>query len=148
MKPIPVRIFLWLFTRLFYRVTVLGPNHVPGQGGALLVSNHVSFVDLLLILASTPRQVRFLLPEDVFGLWWLKPFLRCLRVILLPSEQQSRELTHALQQARDVIIRGEVIGIFAEKSISRIGVMLPFRHEFERMINDCQLLIKRSARML
>ncbi|MHC1767318.1 MAG: AMP-binding protein [Verrucomicrobiia bacterium] len=117
-------------------MTVLGPNHVPGQGGALLVSNHVSFVDLLLILASTPRQVRFLLPEDVFRVWWLKPFLRCLRAIPLPPESQPRELLRALHQARDVIRQGEVVGIFAEKNISRLGVLLPFRREFERIMED------------
>ena len=119
-------------------MTVLGPDHVPGRGGALLVSNHISLVDLLLILASTRRHVCFLLPRGVYDLWWLKPFLRYLRVIPLPSEQQPRELTHALQQVRDAIIRGEVIGIFAEKSISRIGVMLPFRHEFERIMEGVE----------
>ena len=136
MKPNILRMFLWLFTRLFYRVTVLCPDHMPGQGGALLVSNHVSFVDLLLILASTRRQVRFLLPEDVCGVWWLRRFLRYLRVIPLPPESQPRELLRALHQARDVIRQGEVVGIFAEKNISRLGVLLPFRREFERIMED------------
>ena len=136
MKPLILRMFLRLFTRLFYRVTVLCPDHMPGQGGALLVSNHVSFVDLLLILASTRRQVRFLLPEDVCGVWWLRRFLRYLRVIPLPPESQPRELLRALHQARDVIRQGEVVGIFAEKNISRLGVLLPFRREFERIMED------------
>ena len=59
-----LRVFLWLFTRAFYRLTVLSPDNVPSKGGALLVSNHVSFVDMLLILASTRRFVRFLLPQE------------------------------------------------------------------------------------
>jgi acyl-[acyl-carrier-protein]-phospholipid O-acyltransferase/long-chain-fatty-acid--[acyl-carrier-protein] ligase len=108
MKPIALRIFLWLFTRLCYRVTVLSPDNVPSQGGALLVSNHVSFVDLLLILASTRRPVRFLLPQDVCGRWWLRPFLRYLRVIPLPPESEPRELIRALHQARDAVQQGEV----------------------------------------
>jgi acyl-[acyl-carrier-protein]-phospholipid O-acyltransferase/long-chain-fatty-acid--[acyl-carrier-protein] ligase len=134
MKPMALRILLWLFTRAFYRVTVLSPDNVPGKGGALLVSNHVSFVDLLLILACTRRFVRFLLPQDVCALWWLKPFARYLRVIPLPPESQRRELIRALHQARDTIRQGEVVGIFAENSISRIGVLLPFRREFERIM--------------
>ena len=129
-----LRIFLWLFSRTCYRVTVLSPDNVPAKGGALLVSNHVSFVDMLLILASTRRFVRFLLPQDVCELWWLKPFLRYLRVIPLPPESQPRELIRALHQARDAIRQGEVVGIFAENNISRIGVMLPFRREFERIM--------------
>ncbi len=136
MKPMALRIFLWLFSRACYRVTVLSPDNVPAKRGALLVSNHVSFVDLLLILASSRRFVRFLLPADVCGLWWLKPFLRYLRVIPLPPESQPRELIRALHQARDAIRHGEVVGIFAEKSISRIGVLLPFRREFERIMED------------
>jgi acyl-[acyl-carrier-protein]-phospholipid O-acyltransferase/long-chain-fatty-acid--[acyl-carrier-protein] ligase len=134
MKPLALRCFLWLFTRLSYRVTVLRPDNVPPAGGALLVSNHVSLVDLLLILASTGRFVRFLLPQDVCGRWWLKPFLRYLRVIPLPPESQPRDLIRALHQARDAIQQGEAVGIFAEKNISRIGVMLPFRREFERIM--------------
>ena len=54
-----IRIVLWLFSRTCYRVTTLSPDNVPGGGGALLISNHVSFVDMLLILASTRRYVRF-----------------------------------------------------------------------------------------
>jgi acyl-[acyl-carrier-protein]-phospholipid O-acyltransferase/long-chain-fatty-acid--[acyl-carrier-protein] ligase len=138
MKPLALRCFLWLFTRLCYRVTVLSPDNVPPTGGALLVSNHVSFVDMLLILASTRRHVRFLLPQDVCGLWWLKPFLRYLRVIPLPPESEPRELIRALHQARDAIQQGEVVGIFAEKNISRIGVLLPFRHEFERIMEGVE----------
>ena len=134
MKPITLRIFLWLFSRICYRVTVLSPDNVPATGGALLVSNHVSFVDMVLILASTRRFVRFLLPADVCAVWWLKPFLRYLRVIPLPAESQPRELSRALEQARDAIRQGEVVGIFAENNISRIGVLLPFRREFERIM--------------
>jgi 1-acyl-sn-glycerol-3-phosphate acyltransferase len=64
MNPLALRCFLWFFTRLSYRVTVLRPDNVPPTGGALVVSNHVSLVDLLLILASTGRFVQFLLPLD------------------------------------------------------------------------------------
>ncbi len=134
MTPMLVRIFLWFITRAFYRVTVLSPDNVPSRGGALVVSNHVSFVDMLLILASTRRFVRFLLPQGVCELWWLKPVVRRLRVIPLPPESQPRELVRALHEARDTIRAGEVVGIFAEKSVSRIGVMLPFQREFERIM--------------
>ncbi len=134
MKPIVLRIFLWPLARVFYRLTVLSPDNVPTKGGALLVSNQISFVDMLLILAGTRRFVRFLLPQEVCALWWLNPFLRYLRVIPLPSESQPRELIRAVHEACEAIRQGEVVGIFAEKSISRIGVLLPFRREFERIM--------------
>ena len=72
MKPIVLRAFLWLFARTYFRLTVLNSGNVPAQGGALLVSNHMSFADQLLILSSTSRVVRFLLPEEVCSIWWLR----------------------------------------------------------------------------
>ena len=138
MKPMFARTILWLFSRICYRVTVLSPDNVPATGGALLVSNHISFVDMVLILASTRRFVRFMLPADVCAVWWLKPFLRYLHVFPLPTESQPRELIQVLHQAGDAIRQGEVVGIFAEDNISRIGVLLPFRREFERMMKDME----------
>ena len=105
MKPFALRCFLWLFTRLCYRMTILNPDHVPPTGGALLVSNHVSFVDLLLILAGSRRFVRFLLPQEVCAHWAVRPFVRYLGVIPLPPESQPRELIRALRQAREAINR-------------------------------------------
>jgi len=131
MKPWYLRAFLWLFSSVFYRVEVVRADRLPAKGGALLVSNHVSFVDLLLIQASTQRFVRFLLPQEICATWWLRPALRRLRVIPLPDENHYRELANALRLAGEAIRAGEVVGIFAEKSISRIGVMLPFSREFE-----------------
>lgn len=138
MKPTALRTCLWLFSHTCYRLTVLSPENVPSRGGALLVSNHVSFVDLLLILAGTGRFVRFLLPRNICEVWWLKPFLRYLRVIPLPPESQPRELKRALDQAREAIRQGEVVGIFPEDNISRIGVLLPFRREFERVMEGLE----------
>src|SRR5512140_3001483 len=133
-QPPTLRVFLWFFTRVLYRVTALQPERVPALGGALLVSNHLSFVDMLLILAGTRRFVRFLLPEEICARSWLAPFLRYLRVIPLPAESQARELTEALRLAREAIQAGEVVGMFAERHISRIGVMLPFNRELERIM--------------
>ncbi len=127
-------ILLWLLSHTAYRLTVLHREDVPTQGGALLVSNHVSFMDLLLIQAGTRRHVRFLLPQEVCEWWWLRPFLRRLEVIPLPPDSKPRELLSALHQARDLIRQGQIVGIFAEKNISRIGVMLPFRCDFERIM--------------
>jgi len=135
MKPLHLRVLLWIFSRLLYRVKVLGPGNVPAQGGALMVSNHVSYVDMLLILASTRRSVRFLIAEEVCALWFLKPLLRLFRVIPLPPELSQRELVKTLHKAANLIRAGEVVGIFAERNITRIGVMLRFHREFERIMD-------------
>ena len=103
MKPLVLRVFLWLLTRLFYRVTVLHSENIPSQGGALLISNHQSFVDMLLILASSRRPVRFLIAEEVCSIRLLKFPLRLLRVIPLPVETRARELTEALRLADRIV---------------------------------------------
>jgi acyl-[acyl-carrier-protein]-phospholipid O-acyltransferase / long-chain-fatty-acid--[acyl-carrier-protein] ligase len=134
MKPFYLRAFLGFFRGVLYKITVRGAQNIPDQGGALLVSNHISFVDTLLILASTRRFVRFLLPEEVYHIWWLKPFFRLMRIIPLPEERKTRELAAACEQAAASLRNGELVGIFGERSISRIGVLLPFRHEFEKIM--------------
>ena len=134
MKPLWLRIILWCFSHISYRLAAERPDRLPDQGGALLVSNHQSFVDMLLILASTRRFVRFVLPEEICRRRWLAPWLRLLKAIPLPEENRPKEMAAALKVASDAIANGEVVGIFAEKSISRIGVLLPFHDELERIM--------------
>jgi acyl-[acyl-carrier-protein]-phospholipid O-acyltransferase / long-chain-fatty-acid--[acyl-carrier-protein] ligase len=136
MRPRFLAFVLGLLSRLFYRLAVVGAGNVPAQGGALLVSNHVATIDLLLILVASPRFVRFLLPQELCERPVLGRALRWLRVIPLPPDQNSRGLAGALGQAREAIRRGEVVGIFAEKHVPRVGLMLPFRHEFEQIVKD------------
>jgi acyl-[acyl-carrier-protein]-phospholipid O-acyltransferase / long-chain-fatty-acid--[acyl-carrier-protein] ligase len=133
LKPWYLRLFLWFVSRLLYRVTVLGAERLPSRGGALLVSNHLSFADMVLIMASTPRFIRFLLPEEVCRHPLLRWSLRRLKVISLPPESRTGEFEEALRQAKEAISNGEVVGVFAERSISRIGVMLPFQRELEQL---------------
>ncbi|MEI8290385.1 MAG: acyl-[ACP]--phospholipid O-acyltransferase [Verrucomicrobiota bacterium] len=131
-----LRFALWLVTHSIYRIRVLGRDHIPEKGGALFVCNHVSYVDALLLLASTDRSVRFLMFKDIYEKSWVKPFAKILRVIPVSSEQRPRELLHALQTASAAIRAGEVVCIFAEGQITRIGQMLPFRRGMERIMKD------------
>jgi acyl-[acyl-carrier-protein]-phospholipid O-acyltransferase/long-chain-fatty-acid--[acyl-carrier-protein] ligase len=133
-----LRFVLWLLTRTIYRIRVLGRDHIPAKGGALFVCNHVSFVDALLLLASTDRQVRFMMYRGLYELPHVKPFARILGVIPISAGQRPREMIKSLQTASDAIRAGEVVCIFAEGQITRIGQLLPFRRGFERIMKGVE----------
>ena len=133
-----LRFGLWLLTRTFYRVRVLGRENIPEKGGALFVCNHVSWVDALLLIASTDRRVRFMMFAGIYELPWVKPFARILGVIPISSAQRPRDLLKSLRTAGEAIRAGEVVCIFAEGQITRIGQLLPFRRGMEQIMKHVE----------
>ena len=129
-----LRFLLWCVTNTIYKIRLVGRDHIPAKGGALFVCNHLSFADALLLIAATDRPIRFLIFKDIYESRWIKPFAKILQAIPVSSEQRPRELLHALQTASDAIRNGEVVCIFAEGQITRIGQLLPFQRGFERIM--------------
>ncbi|HEV2297958.1 MAG TPA: acyl-[ACP]--phospholipid O-acyltransferase, partial [Candidatus Acidoferrales bacterium] len=129
-----LRLLLWMATHSLYRIRVEGRENIPERGGALFVANHLSFVDALLLSASTDRHIRYLIYKDIYEHPVIKPFARVLRAIPISPMQRPREMLKSLREASDAIRAGEVICIFAEGQITRIGQMLPFRRGFERIM--------------
>jgi len=129
-----VRFVLWAATHTIYRIRVEGRDNIPETGGALFVANHMSFVDGLLLIASTDRPIRFLVYKAIYDLPYVKPFARMIRAIPISSEQRPREMLHSLREATNAIKNGEVVCIFAEGQITRIGQLLPFRRGMERIM--------------
>ncbi|MEE8467956.1 MAG: MFS transporter, partial [Planctomycetota bacterium] len=128
-----VRLVLLIFTNTIYRLRTRGVGHVPSSGGALLVSNHVTFVDAILIAAASPRPVRFLMYRDFFDIFGVGWFARKMRAIPVSSADSSREKLAALRTAAQAAADGEIVCIFAEGSITRTGSMLPFARGLERI---------------
>jgi acyl-[acyl-carrier-protein]-phospholipid O-acyltransferase/long-chain-fatty-acid--[acyl-carrier-protein] ligase len=131
-----VRAFLWLATHTIYRLRVEGLENFPRRGGVLLISNHVSFVDWLLIMAAADRPVRILMGKDYYDKPWVKPFAKVPRVIPIPPEIRPREVIQALHECGQVIQKGDVVCIFAEGGLTRTGEMQPFRRGFEHMMKS------------
>ena len=131
-----LRFVLWALTRTLYRIRIDGRDHIPAKGGALFVCNHVSWVDAMLLLASTDRRVRFVMFKDIYEQKWVNWGARILGVIPISSYQRPRELIKSLQVASAAIRDGDVVCIFAEGEITRIGQLLPFRRGFERIMKD------------
>jgi acyl-[acyl-carrier-protein]-phospholipid O-acyltransferase / long-chain-fatty-acid--[acyl-carrier-protein] ligase len=128
-----VRFILWVLTHTLYRIRVVGHENIPLHGPALLVSNHVSFVDALLIGASVPRFIRFMLHREYYDIGWLNWLFRLMKSIPI-SAANRRDIIHALRNARSELQQGQVVCIFAEGAISRLGHLLPFKRGFEKVV--------------
>ena len=128
-----LRILLWILARVIYRIKILGRENIPQKGGALLVSNHLSFVDVVLISVAANRPIRFLIFKDVYDNPLIKPFAMLLRAIPISPELRPRDIIHSLREASDAIRAGDLVCVFAEGQITRTGQMLPFGRGMERI---------------
>ncbi|MGH7975319.1 MAG: MFS transporter [Limisphaerales bacterium] len=131
-----IRLILWFLTKTIYRIRVEGRDNIPEKGGALVVCNHVSFVDGPLLMAATDRQVRFIIDKDYYERWWIKPFGKILGLIPIASNLGPRELIESLHAASDKIRGGEIVCIFAEGRITRTGELNEFHRGFERIMKN------------
>ncbi len=129
-----LRLLLWMLTHSVYRIRVEGRDHVPAKGGALFVANHLSFVDALLLGAATERNIRFIMFKGVYDHPLVNPFARLMRAIPISSQLRPRDMIRSLRDATEAIRNGEVVCIFAEGQITRIGNLLPFRRGMERIM--------------
>jgi acyl-[acyl-carrier-protein]-phospholipid O-acyltransferase/long-chain-fatty-acid--[acyl-carrier-protein] ligase len=133
-----VGLSLWLVRHSVYRIRVLGRSNLPETGGALLVCNHLSLADAVLLQAASPRPIRFLMLASIYQRPLIKPWGKLTGAIPISSEQRPREMIKSLQTASDAIRQGDLVCIFAEGQITRIGQLLPFRRGFERIMRDLQ----------
>ncbi|MCK5581310.1 MAG: MFS transporter [Candidatus Omnitrophica bacterium] len=130
------RFVVWILTHTIYRVRVINKTNIPQKGGALLVSNHVSFVDGLLIAVSTQRPVRFMINRKIYNLKLLNPLFRLARAIPITGTDKPKETINALNKAKEAISNGELVCIFAEGRLTRTGNMLKFRKGLEHIMKD------------
>ena len=135
------RLILFFLTHTIYRVKVLGRDNFPQKSGALLVCNHMSFVDAALLIASTDRPIRFLVYKGIYENRFVYPFARMLKAIPISGEQRPREMIRSLRTASDALRNNEIVCIFAEGQITRTGQMLPFRRGLERIIKGIEVPI-------
>lgn len=128
------RTTLLLAANSLYRVRLVDIRHVPDEGGALLVPNHVSFLDAVLLITCVDRPIRFLVDAQYFQATALKPFMTLAGAIPIVSTGSPRAVLHALREAGRALDRGELVCIFPEGQITRTGGLLPFRRGFERIV--------------
>ncbi|MBU6481959.1 MAG: MFS transporter [Nitrospirae bacterium] len=136
-----LRVIVVILTNTLYRLRIVGHEHVPLQGGALLIPNHVSFIDGFLLIASLDRPIRFVVDSQYAELPLFKPFMKMLGVIPISSHGGLRVVLRALRDAGTALDNGEIVCIFPEGQITRTGTLLPFRRGFERITKGRSALI-------
>lgn len=125
------RALLRPLVRLVYDLRVIGGEHVPPRGGALLVANHVSYADAFLLGAALQRPVRYLMHRSFFESPLVGALARWVGAIPVASGDSAEERERALSAAADSLRAGDLVGIFAEGRITRTGSLLGFRRGLE-----------------
>ena len=123
-----LRFVAFVLTRLVYRFKVRGDEHIPTSGAAILVCNHVSFVDAVVLMAASPRPIRFIMDHRIFAtpvLGWL--FKLGKAIPIAPQKDDPAAYERAFAQARAVLDDGELLGIFPEGGITRDGSLGEFK---------------------
>lgn len=133
--PYPlVRLMIWVLAHTLYKIKVVNKHNVPDKGGALLVSNHVSFIDAVLIIVTIQRSIRFIISREVYQSSIYRPFFKLTRAIPILRNDNPKELIRALNEAREAIKNGELICIFPEGQLTRTGNLLKFNSGLEHIM--------------
>lgn len=122
-----LRFTISLVTRLFYRVHGKDEEKLPEEGGVLLLPNHISYVDAIVLQIACPRPIRFLVWEPFFQRPILGWILRSLRTIPI-SPQRSKE---AIVLAADALKKGEVVCLFPEGALTKTASLSRLNRGYE-----------------
>jgi acyl-[acyl-carrier-protein]-phospholipid O-acyltransferase/long-chain-fatty-acid--[acyl-carrier-protein] ligase len=121
---------LYFFGRLlvlcFYRATALGLEHLP-KGGFLLLPNHISWVDAIVLQLACPRRIRYIIDQEFYHKPLLQPFLRIAGCIPI----DTRNSRAAIRAAAEKIASGEIVCLFPEGQLTRSGTLLRLRRGYE-----------------
>lgn len=130
-----MRFLSWVLVNLMYRIRVKGLENIPEHGGALLVSNHVSFMDALVIGGSIRRPVRFVMDHNIFKIPVLGFIFRTARAIpIAPAREDAGALKKAFDQIDAELAAGEIVCIFPEGKLTRDGEMNEFKSGVEKIL--------------
>ena len=123
-----LRFVAFLATRCVYRFKVRGDENIPTQGAAILVCNHVSFVDAVLLMAASPRPIRFIMDHEIFKIPVLGWMFKLAKAIpIAPQRVDAQAYEQAFVQARAVLADSELLCIFPEGGITRDGELGEFK---------------------
>jgi len=123
-----LRFVAWVASRLVYRFKVQGDENIPVEGAAIIVCNHVSFVDAVLLMAASPRPIHFVMDHRIFKLPVLGAMFKLAKAIPVASQKEDPAVYEAaFERASQVLRNGDLLAIFPEGGITKDGQLQPFK---------------------
>jgi 1-acyl-sn-glycerol-3-phosphate acyltransferase len=133
-----MRFMVWMLIHSVYRLKKLDLERIPDEGAALVVCNHVSYVDALVISAACRRPIRWVMDHRIFKVPLLSFFFRTARAIpIAPAKEDAALLERAYARIADELRGGELVGIFPEGRLTPDGEMGEFRGGIMRALKEC-----------
>ncbi|HOL20906.1 MAG TPA: MFS transporter [Candidatus Hydrogenedens sp.] len=140
-KEMILRAFLWILDSTLYRVYVSNRNKLPEKGGALLVSNHVSFVDVLVLFYVFDKKVYFVVGEDILKVRWMRWFSKLMNIIILPNDATPKDIEAVIVKIRQQLALGNWVCIPWEKRFHPNGPEMPWHKDYGILTQSLEIPI-------
>lgn len=134
-----VRAVFWILNNTIYRVRVIGRDNMPDDGGAVFISNHLSFIDLLFVVVSSDRDLRCVVGKDVLQVPWMAWVARSLDMILVDPDGSQQHFVECFQEARRAIKKGQVVLISTEGPVDREGNPTRFHRDISGLLDGAAI---------
>jgi len=130
-----LRFVAWLLVHSVYRLRQSGLEHIPAEGPAILICNHVSFVDPLVIAAASRRPIRFVMDHRIYRTPLIGFVFRHMNAIpIAPAKEDAAMMEAAFEEVAHALEAGELVAIFPEGRITDSGELYPFRPGVQRIV--------------
>jgi len=130
-----LRFIAWLLVHTIYRLRRINADRIPEEGAAVLVCNHVSFADAVVLMAASPRPVRFVMDHNIFKVPLLSWFFRQAKAIpIAPVREDPEMLARAYDTVAAALADGDLVCIFPEGKITATGEVNPFKSGVQQII--------------
>jgi 1-acyl-sn-glycerol-3-phosphate acyltransferase len=130
-----MRFLAWLLIHTIHRVSTVDVERIPEEGAAVLVCNHVSYVDAIVIMAASPRPIRFVMDHRIFKTPLLGFIFRTAKAIpIAPAKENPWLMEKAFVDVAQALHEGELVCIFPEGKLTRTGEMNEFRGGIAKIV--------------
>jgi 1-acyl-sn-glycerol-3-phosphate acyltransferase len=134
-----LRFVAWVASRFVYRFKVTGDHHIPIEGAAILTCNHVSFIDAVLLMAASPRPIRFVMDHRIFKIPVLGWMFKLAKAIpIAPRSEDPAAYAQAFVDVQAVLKEGDLLAIFPEGGITKDGTLQEFKGGIMKILEDAK----------